>query len=748
MRKLNYVFLAIVVLGAAVVTLMLVTNLRSPQSDKPTRKMAERLRKIAENADPAVNKYINDKRLTYFQRKPQPRTPIGRFELKKNIGVELLHSGKSNEAVQAFSKILADMGRNTYGQLSTGQMNKRMREFLAISHLRMGEQDNCVFRHTTDACILPIRGTGIHLNREGSEKAIEVYKDILNEHPNDFTSGWLLNVSYMTLGEYPDHVPHQWLIPPKVFKSDYDIKRFYDRAPELGLDVIGLVGGCIMEDFDNDGYLDIMASSNGLLDQLRFFRNNGNGAFTDVTLQAGLSGIVGGINLCHADYNNDGHTDVFVLRGGWMDEDGLHPNSLLHNNGDGTFKDVTENCGLLSFHPSQTASWGDYDNDGWLDLYIGNESFGRNSHPCELYHNNGDGTFTNVADEAGVAVSGYVKGVSWGDYNNDGLLDLYISRLLEWNLLLKNNGMNGKGEWTFSDVTEEAGTGEPLRSFPTWFWDYNNDGWLDIFVSGYQANAADVARNYMGMPTRAERPRLYRNNHDGTFADVSKKVRVDKVLLTMGCNFGDLDNDGFLDFYAGTGAPDFRSIIPNRMFRNRGGEYFQDVTTSGGFGHLQKGHGVSFGDIDNDGDQDIYMVIGGMFTGDMFQNALFENPGHGHHWITLRLEGARANRSAIGARIKITVDTESGVRQIHRTVTTGGSFGSSSLQQEIGLENAIAIASIEIHWPGSRETQVFSGISLDRIYKIREDDPELIPMATKTIRLSGKEHSTQISGDH
>ena len=169
--------------------------------------------------------------------------------------------------------------------------------------------------------------------------------------------------------------------------------------------------------------------------------------------------------------------------------------------------------------------------------------------------------------------------------------------------------------------------GQPTFSFPVWFWDYDNDGWLDLFVSGYKADAGDVAADYMGLPHKGEPPRLYRNQGDGTFADMARQTHSDKVLYTMGCNFGDLDNDGWLDFYAGTGDPDYRSLMPNRMFRNAEGQHFEDVTTSGGFGHLQKGHGVAFGDIDNDGDQDIYAVVGGAYSGDVYTNVLLKTPG-------------------------------------------------------------------------------------------------------------------------
>jgi hypothetical protein len=188
----------------------------------------------------------------------------------------------------------------------------------------------------------------------------------------------------------------------------------------------------------------------------------------------------------------------------------------------------------------------------------------------------------------------------------------------------------------------------------------------------------------------------------------------------MGCNFGDLDNDGWLDFYVGTGDPDYTTLIPNRMFRNEGGRRFQDVTTSGGFGQLQKGHGIAFGDIDNDGDQDIYSVVGGALPGDNYQNQLFANPGHGNHWLKLQLEGVKSNRDALGARIKVVLQTPAGERTLYRIVSSGGSFGASSFRQEIGLGDATAILHAEIFWPATGQTQFVPGLSIDHAYHIRE----------------------------
>ena len=336
-----------------------------------------------------------------------------------------------------------------------------------------------------------------------------------------------------------------------------------------------------------------------------------------------------------------------------------------------------------------------------------------------------------------------MKGVASGDYNNDGRPDLFISVRNGQNILFRNDGSatgeSEKWKWKFTDVTTQAGITGCGGTFPTWFFDYNNDGLLDIFMTGYLIrDVSDVAADYLGLPTGGEKARLYKNNGDGTFSDVTSASGLFKVLHAMGANFGDLDNDGWLDFYLGTGDPDFATLIPNRMFRNAEGKFFQDVTTSGGFGHIQKGHGISFADFDNDGDQDVYEVMGGAFSGDNYRNVLFLNPGHGNHWITLKLEGIRSNRAAMGARIRVIVESAQGERSIYKTVSTGGSFGASPLRQEIGLGEAKAIRAVEIFWPTTGETQVLTGLDLDHFYKVREDEKEAVVWNLKSFPMPSK----------
>jgi hypothetical protein len=245
----------------------------------------------------------------------------------------------------------------------------------------------------------------------------------------------------------------------------------------------------------------------------------------------------------------------------------------------------------------------------------------------------------------------------------------------------------------------------------------------------------DVAADYLGLPNEGEKPRLYCNNRDGTFSNVTVAAKLNRICHTMGHNYGDLDNDGWLDFYCGTGDPDFRTLIPKRMFRNANGRFFQDVTTATGTGHIQKGHGISFADLDDDGDQDVYIALGGAYSGDFARNALFMNPGFSNRWLKLKLVGTKANRPAIGARIKVTVQTPAGTRELHRVVSSGGNFGSNPLRQEIGLGDATSILAVDIWWPGSGTRQIVRGLQPDHSYQIREGEPSPTALALHPVRL-------------
>lgn len=682
---------------------------------KSHQEMIRILSEKSEMVNPEINLYANKKRLAWLQNQIFDDHISATLQHQSVIANEMLNAGYTQQSIDQYNDVLY-----TIDSLKINPPESFMtaiHDLLAITHFRHGEETNCLDGHNAESCIMPIRGAGIHRNKNNAEMAINIYKSLLEKNPKDYVYRWLINLAYMVKGDYPDKVPQRWLIPQLTPSDSITFPEFTEIAESAGLDHISLAGGSIADDFDGDGLIDIMVSSWGLDNQLHYFKNMGNRGFEDQTESANLIGITGGLNMVHGDYNNDGWVDVFVLRGGWFGEDGNHPNSLLKNNGNGTFTDVTISTSIYSEHPTQTASWGDFNNDGWLDLFIGNENTGGSNHISELYQNNGDGTFSEVAQAHNINAIGFIKAVIWGDINNDGFLDLYISRLGESNLLFQNSGP--ENNYHFKEISKKSGVTEPLNSFPAWFWDFNNDGWEDIWVSGYDNSSGHVAMDYLGLKHDGESPRLYQNNKDGTFTDVTKKANLDHPLLTMGSNFGDLNNDGFLDFYAGTGDPDYRSIQPNRMFLNNRGESFDDVTFHGRFGHLQKGHGVSFADFDRDGDLDIHAVLGGAYEGSVYQNALFENPGGWKtHWIGISLRGNKTNKLALGARIEIVLKNGS---SIFRTVSSGGSFGGNPFDQMIGLGKNGNIKTINIFWPGSGTTQTFSGVDINARYLVNEN---------------------------
>jgi tetratricopeptide (TPR) repeat protein len=612
----------------------------------------------------------------------------------------------------------------------------RMNEGLGIAYLHKSEMENDVYRAPGDRCLLPTRPGNAFRQTADSEKAVDFFLKYLEEKPDDLEVRWLLNVAYMTLGGYPGRVPKPYLIPPSVFASSEDVGRFRDVAPQAGLNSFSTAGGVIVDDFENNGRFDVVVSSFNACEPLHYYHNNGDGTFTEQGAKAGLGDQLGGLNIIQTDYNNDGCIDILVLRGGW--EFGQRK-SLLRNNCDGTFTDVTVASGLGQPTGSQTAVWVDINNDGLLDLFVGNEDA-----PAQLFLNKGDGTFEDISHSAHVDRMMFTKGVAAADYDNDGWPDLYVSNFNGSNFLYHNNHDN-----TFTEVAEQAGVPGTGRSFATWFFDYDNDGWPDLFVTSYFTSLEETARTYLGLPHNAGTLKLYKNMGNGTFRDVTQEVGLDKVFMPMGANFGDIDNDGFLDIFLGNGTPSYVSLVPSVLFRNHDGKYFVDVTHSSGTGEWHKGHGVAFADLDNRGDEDIVFDVGGVTPGDSHALRLFENPGHGNDWISLKLVGVRTNRVAIGARIKMTVENEGqGTRSIYRTVGSGGSFGASPLTQHIGLGKSARIVQLVIWWPTSNTFQHFSNVEKNQFLEIKEFAGDYTKLERKPYRLGGAKRDATAVAKH
>ena len=649
----------------------------------------------------------------------RPSAPaLIRWELHLKLGEAEHTIGREQEAIHHFTEAYRLLPE-AKDEIAPEWITRLLFRF-GMAYLRLGETRNCSLRNSPDSCLLPLQNGGIYIEQEPARHAIQYFKECLEhaEVPSDpyYSALWLLNIAYMAVDAYPDEVPPEYLISHDKFESEEPFPRFRNVAARAAVDTFSLAGGVVTEDFDRDGYLDLLVSTFDPSGQVRLFINNQDGGFSEYTSQAGLEGMFGGLNMIQADYDNDGDADVLILRGGWMASQGRHPNSLLRNNGDGTFTDVTFEVGLGDHHyPTQTAAWSDFDNDGDLDLYVGNETTPELASPCQLFLNNGDGTFTDIAGSAGVTNDRFTKAVVWGDYDHDGLPDLYASNIQGTNRLYHNNG-----DATFTDVAPSIGVTGPIMSFPAWFWDFDNDGALDLYVSARGANIGELAAAYLDLGFAGELSSLYRGDGRGGFQEVAKERNLTQPNAPMGSNFGDLDNDGFLDFYLGTGFPPYQSLMPNVMFRNKSGKRFVDVTAAGGFGHIQKGHGVVFADFDSDGDQDIFEQMGGFFTGDRSRDVLFENSGFDNHWITIELFGVASNRSAIGASIRVQVREDGRSRSIYKHVNSGGTFGANSFRQTIGLGKAERIERLDVFWPASSRTQTFRNVPLDRFIQVVE----------------------------
>jgi tetratricopeptide (TPR) repeat protein len=596
---------------------------------------------------------------------------------------------------------------------------------LGVAHLHKAEMDNGLYRAPGDRCLLSVRGGTALQKTEDFDKAVGYFGRLLGTRADDVEAKWLLNVGYMSTGGYPGLVSPGHLLPPADFASPEDVGRFVDISAKAGVDSFSSAGGVIVDDFDNDGQLEILTSNFDSCGVMKLFRRGADGVFVDRAAQAGLAEQLGGLNLLQTDYDNDGFRDVLVLRGGW---ELAQRKSLLRNNGDGTFTDVTVASGLAKPATStQTAAWTDIDNDGWLDLFVGNEDA-----PSQLFRNRGDGTFEDIAPSAGVARTAFTKAVHAGDYDNDGFPDLYVSNLRGANFLYHNNR-----DRTFTEVGASAGVTGADRGFPAWFFDYDNDGRDDLFVSSYFLSIEENARSYLRMPLNAKTLKLYRNLGNGRFEDATVQAGLAKVFMPMGSNFGDIDNDGFLDIYLGTGSPSYAALKPSVLLRNKDGKSFVDVTASSGTGEMHKGHGVAFADLDNDGDEEIVFKVGGATPGDAHVFRLFDNPGHGNDWIGVNLVGVKTNRAAIGARITVTVEGAGGPRSIYRTVNSGGSFGASPLQQHIGLGKAARNVVVEVFWPVSNTRQRFANVPKNQVVEIRELSEAVTPLARRASPLGG-----------
>ena len=530
--------------------------------------------------------------------------------------------------------------------------------------------------------------------------------------------------------------------------------QYFDVASRAGLHIPNVWGGIkhkrfIVEtkgsgiaffDYDNDGWLDIYLTNGNRLDArwpsgqvptTHLYKNNRDGTFTDVTEKSGIARSGWQTGVCVGDYDNDGWDDLFCTFWG--------RDTLFHNNGDGTFTDVTRKAGLYQ----ENGRWGtgctflDYDRDGHLDLFVcnfvkldpdkppslDNSTFcqwkgiptmcGPRGLPGDtniLYHNNGDGTFTDVSEKAGILKPGprySITAVSY-DFDNDSWPDIYVAVDSEPSILFKNNH-----DGTFTDVAVMAGCaykedGSEQAGMGIGVADYDCDGRLDIFKTNFADDTSD----------------LYHNEGDGTFTDLSSSSGIDSnSFVAWGCGFADYDNDGWPDIIQVNGHvyPEVdnynfaeRFTNPRIVYKNLGNGKFKDVSKDMGPGinALYSSRGAAFGDYDNDGGIDV--LVNNMND---LPSLLHNVGGNKQNWIKIKLLGTKCNRTAIGARVRVVTGKHAQIDEVH----SGGSVMSQcDLRLHFGLGHEEAIDLIEVKWPTTQAVERFTGIKANQILTIRE----------------------------
>ena len=528
-------------------------------------------------------------------------------------------------------------------------------------------------------------------------------------HPQQLELRWHLELAQRGLGREKGALSESLGFADAVVTGPFG-GRFSEVGAAAGVDKFDGGRASAWADFDEDGDLDLAVVGHP---ELAYFRNDG-GRFADRTKPAGLVLPEGGIGVQAADYDNDGDADIYLTRDGWF---GGGENVLFQNDGRGVFADVTKNSGAGDLGSGFCAAWADYDRDSWLDIYVANGTGTTGDSTNALLRGGDDGTFANTAAVAGVAHRGQTLSAAWGDFDSDGWPDLYACNFTEPNVLYHN-----RGDGTFADATEFAGVDAAyIDGFITFVLDYDNDGALDLFVGNWSQYETVLADRVAGVATsERDRPVLYRNRGDGTFIDVTETAGLMRALGTMSGVPGDVDNDGWVDIYLGNGGPQMGRRDPDVLYRNLGDGTFVDATAAAGLGHVGKSHGVSFADYDRDGDLDLYAPVGGAQPGDQWHNALYRNESSGNHFLVLALEGVESNRDGIGARVRV----YAGDTQQTGVVVSGYSFGnSSSLELEFGLGAQTWVDRIEVEWPNG-QVDTYEGIVADQHLVLREGEAQ------------------------
>jgi tetratricopeptide (TPR) repeat protein len=588
------------------------------------------------------------------------------------------------------------------------------------------------------------------------EQAIRAWTPRIAANPSDAHLAYGLATAYLRLNRYkqgivyarlackdnPSEVRYKWMlrtqtilaglpestIPPQfrlhVPLSAPSPVHFLDVTQMAGVENFALGRGVAWGDFDRDGYDDLFVCAERA--PFRLFRNLGNGQFVDVGKKMGVVDPVGlgCYGASFVDYDNDGFKDLFLTSNGWGGTNRLF---LFHNGERRRFMDVTSEAGLGGAINAFGASWADYDNDGHVDLAVAVGIAEPDGNNLRLFHSNGDGTFRDVTLQAGLTKRAKWISVGWGDFNNDRYPDLVAASFDKGCTLYQNLG-NGR----FRDVSEQAGIECSAPCYTCEFFDYNNDGHPDIFVSTYPWKGLQwsnlksmVEHQVSGAPAPlGQQQLLFRNNGDGTFTCVSGEAGIAGMYGGMSSQIADVDNDGYPDIILGLGNPQVDWTEPMALFHNDEHGHFSDIASSAGLNNFDMLHGIAFADYNHSGNQSFYGSFGGFYWGTRCEAHLYANRGSGKHALEIRLIGTRSNRDAIGARLRALV----GKRILCKCVSAGTGFGSmNSSLVHIGLGSSNLVNRLEITWP-SGTRQIFTDVPGGQCVQIVEGSSRLRSM--------------------
>ena len=562
----------------------------------------------------------------------------------------------------------------------------------------------------------------IYLRMERYAEGIPYALQACRDTPDNLRYQWILRTLTIQAGRSADSIPREFRlkVPPGA-PSPFRLLDVTDRA-RVGRMALGR--GAAWGDFDNDGRDDILVGAERA--PFCLLHNEGDGTFRDVSKELALVDPAG--VGCYAsqfiDYDNDGFQDIFLTSNGWGGGGRLF---LFHNDGGKRFVDVTASAGLAEPVNAFGSSWADFDADGRVDLAVAAGIIDpEGGDRIRLYQNQGNGKFREVGEEAGLTQKARWISLCWGDYDGDGRQDLLAASFDRGPFLFRNTG---RGH--FEDVSTAAGIRAECHAYTPNFFDLDNDGRLDAFVATYPHAdfMAMVGNKLSGAAVPPpQRQLLFRNNGNGTFRNVTEEAEITGWYGAMSSQVADLDNDGFEEILLGTGNPELDWCEPKPVFRNDGSGRFTDVAASCGLVHYGMLHGMAFADYDNSGNLSLFGSFGGFYWGTRLKSRLYRNVGSGNKALEIRLIGTRSNRDAIGAK----VSALTGSRWIHKWVDGGNGFGSGNSRIiHLGLGAETRVSELRIEWP-SGARQAFQNVPAGQRLEITEGKNELRRM----VRLS------------